>query len=701
MRAALSGNSISLAAFLLTIALIHPFNAMSANEEIERLIQAAGNAEPELERFRFLRELEQRPDLDPALKADLEKLMPVVDLWANGKAHVVVDHSRAAENGYLCRFIKARIGGTAPIYPPAMSAESRLEPIWAMYRGRMLIWQVIQSGPLLGVKESREAYYGEGRRLMEQARKAFPRNRVIRMYLGEPIPWPKSCDPHPEAPDWANLQREGLEKLTDLIHWWVDERQLPDGQFGGGWGDDVEMWRWWTPVLIAFDDPKAAAGQERLSNGIFGQPHMKEGFTSRMTDVEHSNEDTTDTILPLMHLRPDDPLWKGRALRLAELMRERWTGRNERGFLQFKSIYFNVERVDEDPGRAFDTVFHPSVIQPVLLYWQRTGDRELGKLFCDWLKVWVDGTARADQGKPAGVLPSVIHWPDGAVAKQGRPWFEPFDTGHNDRLYNWPSAARLMTSTMLLAWHMSRDERYLQPIRSMAAIRLKHFTPRTNADPGSEAWAAAKMDSFLADTLAKYRFLSGDTQYDRLLQTDASGYVQFRLSGETRPLFNALRRNAEAFRSNWEAYTAEMRWTDRVISFTRNYLQHLPEPAPPGPAPDILYSSATGDPGNPLVFPLNAVRWLTQPREIAALVTQSAPSRFEAELFHFGKQTRRLGAELYLLSPGRYEVRLVEKKSNREIQRDRITVEGQRTRINLELPAEKLCALRVVRAGKD
>ena len=29
----------------------------------------------------------------------------------------------------------------------------------------------------------------------------------------------------------------------------------------------------------------------------------------------------------MMHLRPDDPVWKGRALRLAELMRDCWTGR--------------------------------------------------------------------------------------------------------------------------------------------------------------------------------------------------------------------------------------------------------------------------------------------------------------------------------------------------------------------------------------
>ncbi len=672
-----------------------PFPAPTA---IARLIQTAGTTHDELERLRLLRQLDARPDLNATLRADLAKLLPVVDDWANGKSRMVVDSSRAAENGYLCRFITSRTrpATDGPVHPPELSEGSPLRPIWCFYRGRMLIWQVIQSSPLLSVKERREKYYGEARRLLQETRQAFPENRVVRMYLGEPIPWPKPFPADPAAPAWANLQREGLEKLADVIHWWIAERQLPDGQFGGGWGDDVEMWRWWIPVMIAFDDPVVSAAQERISSGIFRQPHLREGFTARVTDVEHSNEDTTDTILPMMHLRPDDPVWKERALRLAELMRKRWTGRNERGLLQFKSIYFSVAKVDTNAARAFDTVYHPSIIQPALLYWQRTGDPALTALFGEWLKVWVDAAARAENGKPPGVLPSAIRWPDGGIAKAGLPWWEPFSIGHNDALYNWPGATRLMTSTLLLAHHITREEKYLEPIRSMAALRQKHLQS-SEGEPGSESWCARKMSGFLPDALAKYRLLTDDRQYDALLRADASGYVRYRLTGDAAPLESALRRNAEAFRSNWEAYTSEMRWTDRVMSFTRNFLNHLPEPAPPAPSPEILYSSATGDPGHPLVFPLNAVRWRTLPREIAALITESSRTSFTAELFHFGTRPRDLDAELFLLSPGEYELTLTVAGAEKEtpLQRQAVRVEGPRVRVSLQLPARRLCVMRV------
>jgi len=668
-------------------------------DSITGIIRQAGTTHDEMERLKLLRQLDARPDLDARLRADLAKLLPVVDDWANGKSRVVADTSRAAENGYLCRFITSRVRPAAegPVHPPELSEGSRLHAIWCFYRGRMLIWRVIQSGPLLRVKERRESYYNEGRSLLEETRKAFSENRVVRMYLGEPIPWPKQYEPDTAAPAWANLQREGLEKLADVIHWWIAERQLPDGQFGGGWGDDVEMWRWWTPVLIAFDDPVVNAAQERLSSGIFKQPHMRDGFTSRVTDVEHSNEDTTDTIQPMMHLRPDDPVWKQRALRLAELMRDTWTGRNERGFLQFKSIYFSVDKVDTNASRAFDTVYHPSVIQPALLYWQRTGDPELTALFSEWLKVWVDATARAENGKPAGVLPSAIRWPDGGIAKNELPWWEPFSPGHNDALYNWPGATRLMTSTLLLAHHMTREEKFLEPIRSMAALRTKHLKSPADARPGTEAWCARNMSGFLPDALAKYRLLTGDTQYDALLRTDASGYARYRLTGDSASFESALRRNAEAFRSNWEAYTSEMRWTDRVISFTRNYLNYLPEAAPPAPSPEILYSSATGDPGNPLVFPLNAVRWRTPPRDFAALVTESSRNSFAAELFHFGRQPRKLDVEFFLLSPGDYELTVTPAgaQNSPALERRIVRVEGPRAQVSLQLPPRRLCVVRL------
>ena len=87
-----------------------------------------------------------------------------------------------------------------------------------------------------------------------------------------------------------------------------------------------------------------------------------------------------------------------------------------------------------------------------------------------------------------------------------------------------------------------------------------------------------------------------------------------------------------------------------MLAFTSNYLNDYAQPRLPRVNPALLYASATGDMGRVDYLPLNAVRWLTPPKEIAALVTATGTDRLEAELYHFGPRTRDDGRRT-LLAP--------------------------------------------------
>jgi hypothetical protein len=456
-------------------------------------------------------------------------------------------------------------------------------------------------------------------------------------------------------------------------------------------------------VLVGFDDPAIRRGQTRFSIALLSQPHMQGGYMSRMTDVEHSAEDSTDAILPMMHLEPDDPVWQRRALRLAELMEALWTGRNQRGFLQFKSTYFNVDRVHEDPRKACDTPYHVRAVQPVFLYWLRTGDAKLGKLLSDWMNTWVDAAARRENGKPAGILPAALHWPSGKIGGLSPAWWDPQNHGE-PTLYQWPSAMTGLTDALLLTYHQTRDEKYLAPIHSMAGLALRRADQRAGAAsaPGSEAWCARRM-SFLRGSLAKYRLLTGDDSYDRLLGGGSSPVLNLHLTGDRGPLIRALRDASQAFSYNFERYTSEVRYTDRVLRFPAVFQGdvRLAEPRFPVHTPDhrLLYCTVTGDPGGLGSFPLNAVRWLTRPREIAALVTNTDRRHFTAELFHFGRAPRTMGAELYLLENGQYRWTLT--SGTTTLEQSTVTVSGPRTRVMFELPPRQLCQLTLIPQSGD
>jgi len=660
--------------------------ASTDGDPVRKLIQLAGNANDDRARLEYLRELQKLPDLSERLRTDLQKLIGEIDRWINSK-HLPYFSREISRN----KDWDFKIASDSPLYP-----------LTYLYRARMLIWYTLESGSVWNAPERRSEFLGKARGLLEEARKVFPENRVVRMYLGEPMALAKRHCPVPNAPQWAVYQREGLERLADIIGWWIDNRVQENGEYGGGWGDDCEMWRWWVPVLIGFDDPKITQAQARFSNALLSQPHLKPGYMTRMTDVEHSAEDTSDAMTPMMHLDPENEVWRKRAYRLAELMETLWTGKNNRGFLQFKSTYFTANKVDASPVRACDTVYHPRAMQPVLLYWQRTGDEVLGKLFSAWMDAWVHAAARAERGKPAGIIPSAIHWPDGGIGGVGKDWWDP--RNHSETtLYRWPSALNIMTHTLLLTHHMTEDPKYLEPIRSMARIRLKYLKspPKDLPAPGSEAWCASQLG--VSGVIAKYKFLTGSTEFDELLAMERAPYIAFRLYGDREGLVRALRQNAEAFRINFEGYTSEVRYTDRVLRFPtlfrKGVMFNEGIEAIRSPNPGLLYSTVTGDPGGAGYFPLNAVRWLTPPRDIAALVTESGKERFTAELFHFGQEKRDMAAELYLLTPGKcmFEVLCSGAEGGEARTSKEFTVEGPRTKISFTLLPRKRCVLRVRR----
>lgn len=645
------------------------------------LIRRAGNADSDAQRLALLRQLRALPGLDRGLAADADKLIAFVDTWVQGTDL----HFYSRE---VSRKQDVDIG---------IAASSPLYPLTYLYRGRAVLTLVLQSGNLWSYADRRREWFDKARGFFEQAHRAFPENRIARMYLGEGLPWTRDWEPVPAAPAWAAQQRLGLEGVADIIQWWLDNRQQPNGAFGGGWGDDCEMWRWWVPVLVGFDDAAIRRGQTRFSEALLSQPHMAGGYMSGMTDVEHSAEDSTDAILPMMHLEPDNPAWQRRALRLAELMEKVWTGRNQRGHLQFKSTYFNVHRVLDEPQKACDTPYHVRAVLPLFLYWLRSGDARVGRLLSDWMSTWVDAAARSENGKPAGVLPAALHWPEGSIGGLSPAWWDP--QNHSEpTLYQWPSAMGGLTDALLLTYHMTRDEKYLEPIRAMARLALRFAdTPAASAAvPGSEAWCANRM-GFLRGTLAKYRLLTSDASFDRLLRGGASPVLSLQLTGDRSPLVAALESAALAFSYNFERYTSEVRYTDRVLRFPAVFQGEvrLAEPKFPvrSPDPELLYSSVTGDPGGAGTFPMAAVRWLTPPREIAALVTNTRRNRREAELFHFGRASRAMGAELYLLEPGQYQWTLA--AGNKTLQQAAVAVSGPRTQVAFTLPARQACRLTI------
>ena len=383
--------------------------------------------------------------------------------------------------------------------------------------------------------------------------------------------------------------------------------------------------------------------------------------------MEHAAEDTTDNLVPLMVLEPENEKWTNWGLKLGDFMRDVWTGKNKHGQTQFKSFFFSATETAPQPQRALDVIANGGALHPALLGWQKTGDEKLGSQICAWLDTWVDATARAENGKPTGILPASIRWPSGAVEGAEGNWWEPIKPGgFMHSYYIWPSVITEMTDALMLAHVMTGKESYLAPLRSMAAIRLKHLkNPAGELKPGTESWCADQLaprqnansnTGGLVKTLARFKALTGTSEFDELIALEGSEFVIRTDEAGKRELEAALRESLGALRVNFPGFTSEVRSTDRCMRFVQFLAQDYAFDAYKGvtqPKHELLYRMVTGDKNAPR-FPQMAVRWLTPPKDIAALVTEASTTKFAAELFHFGKEPREMSAEFRQLKPGNY-----------------------------------------------
>lgn len=673
---------------------------MSAGQPVPvaamKAIAEAGNTDDEGIRQHALDQLAGMSDLDERARADSARFAEFVRLWNTGGL----------------KFYNAQFRGLPKkdqlTYDFGILPDSPIAPLTDLYLGRIIAWNLIEDSTVRSSPELARLYKDRSQAIFQRYVANYPDNAIAQMYLGRKISWPVELSSAGNAPKWATLQRENLHRLREIILWWVQKRQRSDGQFGGGWGDDCEMWRWWAPVLLGFDDAEIRNAQVRFSRTALNRI-AKTRFNTDVTDVEHAAEDSTDNLVPLLVLEPEVPAWSEWSASLINPMRDIWTGRNLRGELQFRSFYFSNAAVATEPRRALDVLANVGALHPALLVWQRTGDAQLGKEILPWLDTWVAATERAENGKPAGVLPASIKWPSGEAAGVGERWWEPIAPGgFMYSYYVWPSVITEMTDAMVVAYTMTRNEKYLSPIRSMAELRLRHLK---NGSPqgssvGSESWCAEELrprqnansnTGGIVKTAARLKALLGTSEFDELLALEGVEFVVDPDPKKRGDLVRALQESVEALRVNFPGFTSEVRSTDRVMRFAQYFSRDYRLDDYLGvtiPKHELLYRMVTGDKNAPR-FPQMAVRWLTPSADIAALVTKADLRSFEAELYHFGDAPRPVSAELKLLRPGSYRVQ-VAGADGRQLLKDRFRIEANASGLfRFSLPPRELCVVHV------
>ncbi len=487
--------------------------------------------------------------------------------------------------------------------------------------------------------------------MFRQLKAKAPGNAVLRELTGESVFWGEDLiGRRADAPRWAALLNEMYIRQLAIMNWWFTKRQLPDGQLGGGWGDDVEILRSWGPFAMISDaDPSVRDGIEKLCQGVWDDV-LVDGYSPDVGDVEHSSEPSADSIPTMLAIRYGDPLWHERNLASCRRIRDYYTGIDNKGFVRFKSGHFGGDKASEYAQHGGDNYYCARAMKHFL--WSAWyGNSEAKEFYLNWVVGWVRATMTSKYSKAAGVPPATIWYPSGDIAPaNGAAW--------NDPTYNIYGCCWIanfwIQDTFLAGYYLSQDKSFLEPLRAWMRFYKSEIpqgsveNPDIDEDPVGWAIRNSK-DTWNTDqTLVEYRWMTGDDPYDRLFGRER---LQERLHapGSFDDFISTLEGAVGQLRVNFNLYTREMLQTDRGDL----------------PGAEAAFAAFTGavrvwrDAGVPTM----AVTWEVPHRDFAAIVPYASEDCLRVRIYNFADETTRFGMRVWRLRPGRYEVRngLIEK----------------------------------------
>jgi len=248
----------------------------------------------------------------------------------------------------------------------------------------------------------------------------------------------------------------------------------------------------------------------------------------------------------------------------------------------------------------------------------------------------------------------------------------------------------MMYECFLQAYHMTKDEYFLKPIRFVSDQRMKGIGDGNQDQyiPGSFEWSLSILKSRIPAILMKYRLITGDTSYDTIIQKDARGYERYIFDGDIGKLQTEMVTQRRSLSLPEEWYTTEVRWTDRLFASVRYFNLVLDEPLP-GFNEGFLFSCLTGNIGNYQIMPLFGVKWITEPTDIAILTEVNSTNEFRAQLFHFGNEPRKMKVRFLNLNDGTYRWHITGGKRNR------IKLDHDNHEKEFILPPQKLCYINI------
>jgi hypothetical protein len=250
------------------------------------------------------------------------------------------------------------------------------------------------------------------------------------------------------VPLWAFRQVEDLKRVRRFVDWWIDNRQVEYGDFGGGISDDTDLTQQWPGLaLMGVEPDRLNASLTALSDAVYKNGMFSNGLSTIETDELHAYEEGINANSAMLYLNWGDPLTVERLMQTVRAFDERIVLRNPQGHLLFSSNWYGGNRVYREPNWQWQKPYSFPALHPAFLMGEYNADPTGRRLVTGLADSYLAHAYTDDKGRWA--LPNEINWATGKTRggelNQG--------SGGGDVMH-----------TFWAAWRWSGDDKYLQAL---------------------------------------------------------------------------------------------------------------------------------------------------------------------------------------------------------------------------------------------
>ena len=235
---------------------------------------------------------------------------------------------------------------------------------------------------------------------------------------------PAFTQPVPPAgvPLWAFRQVEALKHVKYFVNWWIDHRQVENGEFGGGISDDTDLTNTWPGVGLMGCDPDKLGKSLRLQiEAVYRQGMLTNGLCSIQADELHSYEEGLNSLGQNLILNFGSPRMMERAMESARGI-EWLTGVNPNGHRLFRSSYYNGLKMATDEPWGYTKAYSYLVLQPTQLLVDYNGNPQAKKVLLELADGMLAHRHKDASGKY--VLPTAVRFQDDHETVATRGYFQ-------------------------------------------------------------------------------------------------------------------------------------------------------------------------------------------------------------------------------------------------------------------------------------